>query len=51
LLTPNPHPSPLPKGEGAAIRHPTPALSPVEVERETLFWFNALLIASNGTDK
>jgi hypothetical protein len=34
-----------------ADRHLTPALSPVEAERETLFWFNALLIASNGTDK
>lgn len=26
------------------------ALSPSDAERETLFWFDALLIASNGTD-
>jgi hypothetical protein len=32
------------------MRHLTPALSPVEAEREMRFWFNALLIASNGTD-
>ena len=28
-------------------RHLTPALSPIEAERGTLFWFKALLIASN----
>jgi len=26
------------------------SLSPSDAERGTLFWFNALLIASNGTD-
>ena len=31
-------------GEGSV------GLSPIEAERQTLFWFNAVLIASNGTD-
>jgi len=31
-------------GEGSV------GLSPFDAERGTLFWFNALLIASNGTD-
>jgi len=31
-------------GEGSV------GLSSFEAERETLFWFNALLITSNGTD-
>ncbi len=30
-------------GEGSV------GLSPLEAEKVTLFWFNALLIASNGT--
>ena len=30
----NPRLDPLPKGEGEAFRHLTPALSPVEAERE-----------------